>query len=129
MRVTRKQLRRLIKEELGRLNESDLPEGYQDPLTNVGDEYSDMTFEEIRGYFKNTGLLDSLMTPRESQGLTIPPKASGRFLVLKRSDHADLDSNAFKQLQKDKGTEKQFTRVRTLFFVKDGEKYYIVLEI
>tara|TARA_B100000700_G_C14257691_1_gene495584 strand:- start:82 stop:477 length:396 start_codon:yes stop_codon:yes gene_type:complete len=129
MRITRRQLRKIIQEELGRLNESDLPEGYRDPLTNVGDEYSDMTFEEIRGHFKNTGLLDSLMTPSEAQGQTIPPKASGRFLVLRRSDHADLDTEAFKQLQKDKGNEKQFRKVKTLFFVKGGEKYYIVLEM
>ena len=129
MRITRNQLRQLIQEELGRLNESDLPEGYRDPLTNVGDEYSDMTFEEIRGRFKNTFALDRLMTPQEAYGQTIPPRASGRFLVLRRSDHADLDTEAFKQLQKDKGAEKQFRRMRSFFFVRDGEKYYIVLEV
>ena len=129
MKITRSKLNQIIREELGRLNESDLPEGYRDPLTNVGDEYSDMKFEDIRDLFKNTQALDMLMTPQLYDGIKREPKASGRFLVLKRSDHADLDTEAFKQLQKDKGTEKNFMKIKTFFFVKDGEKYYIVLEM
>ena len=128
IKITRSQIIQLIKEELGRLNESDLPEGYQDPLTNVGDDYSDMKFEDIRDLFKNTRALDMLMTPQEMYGRVIGPRATGRFLVLRRSDHADLDTDEFKQLQKDKGAEKNFMKIKTFFFVKDGEKYYIVLE-
>lgn len=128
MKITRSQIIQLIKEELGRLNESDLPEGYRDPLKNVGEDYSDMKFEDIRKLFKNAHALDMLMTPQLYDGIKREPKALGRFLVLKRSDHADLDTEAFKQLQKDKGKEKRFPKVKTFSFVKDGEKYYIVLE-
>jgi len=129
MKITRRQLRQIIKEELSRLNEGDLPEGYRDPLVNVGDDYSDMTFEEIRGYFKSTVGLDMQMTPQERQGMTVPPKASGRFLVLRRADHADLDTAEFKQFQTDRARDKQFRRAKAFFFIKDDEKYFIVLEM
>ena len=119
----------VIKEELSRLNEDDLPESYQQPLTNVGDDYSDMTFEDIRGLFNNSSFLDSLMTPSEVHGQTVAPKASGRFFVLRREDHQDLDNPAFKELQVEKGREQNFSRVETLFFMKEGEKYFIVLEV
>jgi hypothetical protein len=95
----------------------------------VGDDYSDMTFEDIRGLFNNSGFLDSFMTPKEVHGQTIPPKASGRFFVLRREDHQALDNPAFKELQVEKGREKGFSRIQTFFFMKEGEKYFIVLEV
>ena len=78
MKITRRQLRQIINEELRRvLMEEQLPAGYV-KTTNVGDDNTDVTFDTVRDSLNDTikGLIDRIMT-----GEYTSENVSGKFFI------------------------------------------------
>ena len=83
MKITRKQLKQLIKEELNRLNESPRPEGYIDTV-NVGDD--EKTIDDVRNGLRNTSYVDRIMTNQ------VPGKRpSGQFFIITLESLGGID--------------------------------------
>ena len=78
MKITRKRLEQIIKEELHRvLMEEQLPTGYVKTI-NVGDDNTDVTFDTVRDSLNDTmkSLIDRIMT-----GEYTSENVSGKFFI------------------------------------------------
>ena len=125
MKITHRQLRQIIQEELGRLNEGPKPEGYIKTV-NVGKDGK--TIDDVRNGLKNPAYVDRLFIHATSK------RPSGQFFIASLESlggiehhHSQEGKDELKKLAKEKGLAGKIMHLDSVLI--DGKPSVVVIEL